>query len=148
MEINGLPLHPLVVHAAVIFGPLAALTALAYVVLPRYRDRLRWATLVLVLVATVSIWVAYLTGEDFLESDRFSGMQGEARDLIERHEELAGTLRLVTSGFAIVTVAATWLHHRSGPLRIVLGVLVAVGAVATLVWTVMTGDAGAQAVWG
>ena len=24
MEINGLPLHPLVVHAAVVFGPLAA----------------------------------------------------------------------------------------------------------------------------
>ena len=34
MEINGLPLHPLVVHAAVVFGPLAALTALAYVVPP------------------------------------------------------------------------------------------------------------------
>ena len=29
MEINGLPLHPLVVHAAVVFGPLAALVGLA-----------------------------------------------------------------------------------------------------------------------
>ena len=148
MEINGLPLHPLVVHAAVIFGPLAALTALAYVAVPRYRDRLRWPMLGIVLLATVAIWAAYLTGEDFLDSDRFSGMQGEARDLIERHEDLAGTLRLVTSGFAIVTVAATALHHRTGALRIVLGVLVAVAAVATLVWTVMTGDAGAKAVWG
>ena len=33
-------------------------------------------------------------------------------------------------------------------MRIVLGVLVAVGAVLTLVWTILTGDAGAQAVWG
>ena len=35
MEINGLPLHPLAVHAAVVFGPLAALLALAYAVLLR-----------------------------------------------------------------------------------------------------------------
>jgi uncharacterized membrane protein len=148
MEINGLPLHPLVVHVAVVFGPLAALAALAYVAVPRHRDKLRWVTLALVLIATASIWTAYLTGESFFESDRFAGMRGEALERIEHHEELAETLRLVTSGFAIVTIAATWLHDRTGPLRIVLGALVAVGAVATLVWTVMTGDAGAQAVWG
>ena len=46
MEINGLPLHPLVVHAAVIFGPLAAVAALAFLV-PRWRDRLRWPMVVL-----------------------------------------------------------------------------------------------------
>ncbi len=31
-SVAGLPLHPLVVHAAVVFAPLAALTAIAYVV--------------------------------------------------------------------------------------------------------------------
>ena len=41
MEINGLPLHVLVVHAAVVFGPLAALSAIGYVALPSQRDRLR-----------------------------------------------------------------------------------------------------------
>jgi hypothetical protein len=148
MEINGLPLHPLVVHAAVIFGPLSAILAIVYVVVPRWRDRLRWVTLGAVLLATAAIWAAYLSGDSFLESDQFSGLSGELLEKIEHHEDLAGTLRLVTTGFAIVTIAATVLHRRPGVVRYVLGALVAVGAVGTLVYTVLTGDAGAQAVWG
>ena len=30
VELNGAPLHPLVVHAVVVLGPLTALTGLAY----------------------------------------------------------------------------------------------------------------------
>jgi predicted membrane protein DUF2231 len=148
MEINGLPLHVLSVHAAVVFGPLAAVVAIAYATRPSWRDRLRWVALAVVLIATVAIWVAFLSGEDFFESDRFAGVRGEARDRIETHEEYAETLRLITSGFAVVTVAATWLHHRAGAVRYLLSALVVVGAVLTLVWTILTGDAGAQAVWG
>ena len=148
MEINGVPLHPLVVHAAVVLGPLAALSALAYVGLPKYRDKLRWATLLTVLIATGAIWTAYLTGENFFDSDRFEGVSGALKEKIETHEGYAEDLRLITSGFAIVTILATWLHDRTGALRYLLGALVAVGAIATLIWTVLTGDAGAQAVWG
>ena len=148
MEFNGLPLHVLAVHAAVVLGPLSALIGLAYALVPRYRDRLRWVTLVAVLVAGVAIWVAYLSGESFLDSGRFSGLQGEAREKIEKHEEYADTLRLLATGFAVVTVVAAWLHRRPGAVRYALSALVAVGAVLTLVWTVLTGDAGAQAVWG
>src|SRR4029453_12287221 len=64
-EFNGLPLHPLVVHAAVVLGPLAALAALAYVGWPKHRDLLRWVALVTVLLATASIWAAYLTSTNF-----------------------------------------------------------------------------------
>jgi hypothetical protein len=38
----GLPLHPLAVHAAVIFVPLLALGSAGYAVLPRVRRRLGW----------------------------------------------------------------------------------------------------------
>ena len=117
MEINGLPLHVLALHAAVVFGPLAALVAIAYAVLPSWRDRLRW-------------------------------FSGPALEKIETHEEYAETLRLMTSGFAVVTVAATWLHRREGAVRYLLSALVVVGAVLTLIWTILTGDAGAKAVWG
>ena len=148
MEINGLPLHVLAVHAAVVFGPLAAGVALAYVALPSWRDRLRWVTLVVVLIATASIWAAYLSGVNFEESDRIQGVGEEIKKKIATHEEFANTLRLVTSAFALVTILATWLHTRTGALRILLSVLVAAGAIATLIWTFLTGDAGAQAVWG
>ena len=146
-EINGLPLHVLALHGAVVLGPLSALIALAYAVLPRYRDRLRWITLVAVLIGVGAIWVAYLSGQNFFDSSRFDNFRGEALEKIEKHEGYAETLRLMASGFAIVTVLATWQHERTGATRMLLSALVVVGAVLTLIWTILTGDAGAQAVW-
>ena len=102
-SVTGLPLHILIIHAAVVFGPLAALSALAYVALPRYRDLLRWPTLVLALVAFGSIWAAYLSGQNFFDSDRFANFSGEALENIETHEDYAKTLRWIASGFGIVT---------------------------------------------
>lgn len=147
-EINGVPLHPLVVHAAVVFGPLAALSALLYVGWAKRRDQLRWVTLVVVLIGTGAIWAAYFTGNNFFSSSRFEHFSGEALDRIHTHQSYAKTLRWITTGFAVVTIAATWLHDRTGPTRAVLSALVAIGAVLTLVWTILTGDAGARAVWG
>jgi len=148
MEINGLPLHVLALHAAVILGPLSALVAIAYAVLPSWRDRLRWVTLVAVLIGVGAIWVTYLSGESFFESSRFDNVRGEALDKIEKHEEYAETLRLMASAFGLVTIVATWLHDRAGGVRMLLSALVVVTAALTLVWTILTGDAGAQAVWG
>ena len=148
-EFNGLPLHALIVHAAVVFGPLAALAGVAYAVLPGYRDRLRWVTLTVVLIGFVTIWAAYLSGDNFLEHGKqFQNLSGEAAERIEKHEDLAGVLRWMTTGFALVTVVAVWQHARQGAARQALSGLVVVGAVLTLVWTALTGDAGAQAVWG
>jgi hypothetical protein len=147
-SVTGLPVHILVIHAAVVFGPLAALSALAYVGMPRYRDLLRWPMLALVLIAFGAIWAAYLSGANFFASDRFANVSGELQDNIETHESYAKTLRWIASGFAIVTVAAFRMHDRAGTTRTVLGGLVAIGAVATLVWVVLTGDAGSRSVWG
>jgi hypothetical protein len=147
MEINGLPLHVLVVHAAVVFGPLSALAALAYALVPAWRDRLRWPTLVAVLLATGAIWAAYLTGVSFKNSKDFFST-GPLAVKVAHHQQLAGVLRWVTSGFALLTLLAVSLHDRRGAVRLALAGLVAVAAVATLVYTVLTGDAGAQAVWG
>jgi hypothetical protein len=146
-SITGLPLHILVIHAAVVFGPLATMSALAYVGVPRYRDLLRWPTLVLAVIAFGAIWAAYYTGENFFGGDRFANVSGELRDNIKTHESYASTLRWIATGFGIVTVAATYLHDRAGARKIVLGALVAVSAVATLVWVVLTGDAGSRSVW-
>ena len=146
-KITGLPLHPLVVHATVVFTPLAALSALAYVFLGRYRDLLRWPTLVLAIVAFGAIWAAYLTGNNFFASARFDHFSGELLDRIHKHESYARTLRWIGTAFGIVTVAATYLHSRPGTQRNLLSVLVVVTAVLTLVWVALTGDAGARAVW-
>jgi multidrug transporter EmrE-like cation transporter len=147
-EVAGLPLHILVIHAAVVFGPLAALCAIAYVVVPRYRDLLRWPTLVLTVIAVGAIWAAYLTGQNFFASERFATFSGEALENIETHQGYAQTLRWIASGFGIVTLATTYFFHdRTSTTRTVLGALVVISAVATLVWVGLTGDAGSRAVW-
>lgn len=148
MEINGLPLHVLVVHAAVVLTPIAALAALAYAVVPRWRDWLRWPVAVAVVVAVGAVWLAFLSGGDFRDTDRFATATGEFADKLDEHEDLGGILRWVASGFGVVTLAAVALHDRAGGVRLLLGAAVAVLAIATTVLTVMTGDAGAQAVWG
>ena len=50
--------------------------------------------------------------------------------------------------FAIVAVAAAALHRRVGALRWVFAGLLALTGVLTLVYAVLTGDAGARAKWG
>lgn len=147
MEINGVPLHPLVVHAAVVFTPLACLAALAYCV-PAWRDWMRWPLVVLAAVSVVSVWIAFLSGEDFREDPRFEFVAGTAvEDRLEDHESWAERLRIGASLFAVLAFAAAWFHTRAGAARTALTVLTALGAVVTLVLVVLTGDAGAQAVW-
>jgi hypothetical protein len=147
MEINGLPLHPLVVHAAVVFGPLAALAAILYAVLPGWRDRLRWPMVVLVLVATAAIWTAYYTGLNFRSSKDFFNQPPLAAK-IDKHAHYANILRWVTTALAVVAVVAAWLHARAGAVRIVLSAALVVAGGVTLAYVVLTGDAGAQSVWG
>jgi hypothetical protein len=144
MEINGLPLHALVVHAAVVFGPLAALAGILYLV-PSWRDRLRWPLVVLVVVAVGAIWVAYLSGG--WVKDANGPYAGEFAELVETHEDRAMILRWVASGFGIVALAAAWWHTRPGALRVVLTGLVLVGAIATGTYVILVGDAGAQVAW-
>jgi uncharacterized membrane protein len=148
MELNGLPLHVLVVHAAVVLTPIAALAAVGYALVPRWREWLRWPVAVAVVVAVGAVWVAYLSGDDFRGSERFTTATGEFADKLEKHEDLGGILRWVASGFGLVALAAVALHDRTGPTRILLGLAVAALGIATVVLTVLTGDAGAQAVWG
>jgi hypothetical protein len=145
MEINGLPLHPLVVHAAVVFGPLAALTALAYVVLPAWRDRLRWPMVVLALMGTGAITAAYFTGMNFFNSRPPELQQLE---ILQTHRTRAIRLFWVTLGFGVLAVLAAWLHTRTGAVRIVLNVLLGLAAVAVIALAVLAGDSGSRAVWG
>ena len=143
MELGGLPLHPLVIHAAVVFGPLAALCALGYALLGRWRDRLRWPMLVLALVATGAVGAAFLTGGDLLANRPAL----DTKPLVQTHEARAQVLLWVALAFGAVAVVSAWLHARGGVVRVVLRVALGLAALALLVQVVRTGDAGSRAVW-
>ena len=99
MEINGLPLHPLVVHAAVVFGPLAALVGArlrrgADVARPAaLADAGRWS-----LIATASIWAAYLTGDNFLRQQPSFDQRRSSATRSSTHQDAApAMLRWMTT---------------------------------------------------
>jgi hypothetical protein len=152
MTINGMPLHPLVVHAAVVLTPLAALAVVAYVV-PKWRWAMRWPALVSVVLAAGSVQLAAMTGDSLQH-------QVGRSPLIETHEMWAGRLQTATWVLAGLTLVAFWsLPHitritggrdkqaRAAVLEKPLIVLLPLMAVAVLVLVVLTGDAGARAVW-
>ncbi|WP_408898939.1 DUF2231 domain-containing protein [Nocardioides sp. R1-1] len=147
MEIDGIPLHPLVVHAAVVLTPLAALLALASLV-PSWRERLRWPALVGALVAVGAVVAAYLSGGDFRDSDRFATASGEFAEKLQTHEDLGGYLLWWTIAFGVVVLVSAVLNPAKAAVRWLLGALVAVAAVAVIVIVVVTGHSGADAVWG
>ena len=144
MEINGLPLHPLLVHAAVVFGPLAALVALGHVGLPAWRDRLRLPMVALAVVAGLAVVAAYLSGGSLLESRP----ELEQLPQVQTHRDRAAIALWVTLTFSVVALATAWLHERPGVVRVAARVLLALAALATLVIIALTGDAGSRAVWG
>lgn len=162
IDINGLPLHVLVVHGAVVLTPLAALSAILFAVMPRWRYLTRWPTVVLAVVATVVVWVARLSGEDFFES-RFEALPADSpvRAAILEHEVYGELLSLAAIGFLVVVALGAVLlgstsgfasgrgeKQRAAPwLEKALPVVIVLAAVLSLVYVFLTGDAGARATW-
>jgi hypothetical protein len=156
MNIAGLPLHPLVVHAAVVFTPLAVLLALGFALRPRWRYLLRWPLAVTTVLAVVTVWVSRLSGDSLLDA------KPELRQLLHTHEERGEQLSLLMILFTVVVAVAVWgLGGESGltsgagaretrvaALDKALPILLVAAALLVLVWVVLTGDAGSRAVWG
>lgn len=151
--IFGLPLHPLIVHATVVFVPLAALALAAAVLAPRFR---RWAgplPATLSFVALVLTPLSTSTGENLEHSLPHNS-------LIEQHAELGDQLIPFTIALFVLAVALWWLgrrppvrgpgaqgHDRLRALTVGVGVLALLAAVGTGVQVVRIGHSGAKAAW-
>jgi glucan phosphoethanolaminetransferase (alkaline phosphatase superfamily) len=150
-RIFGLPTHILVVHAVVVLVPLCAIGAVLMLSSATWRERLRWAEIVLLTVATGSAFVAKQSGEQLRNH-----LGAFTNPSLERHVSLGDKAPLVVLAFWALTVAWLLLDARRGrpdapvsPRAVtVLGVLAVVAAIAATVWIVLTGDAGSRSVWG
>ncbi|MEH1166670.1 DUF2231 domain-containing protein [Micromonospora sp. CPCC 205539] len=154
-EILGLPVHAMVVHAVVVFVPLLAVLAIAYVGLPRWRHRLDWAVGILAVVAPVTAFVAVKSGEALADALVAKGFQGEILDQIFEHSRYGDILFRIAVPLGIVAIlllVATSDHPRVPQLPAlvvpVLAVAVVALAIAALVYVYLTGHSGAEAVWG
>jgi hypothetical protein len=162
MEIDGLPLHPLVNDSAVALVPLAVLAGLAFALLPSWRWLTRWASLLTTVGGMVALVVTWWTGRDLLET-RFESATGELADRLQTHQDRASTLVVIFFVFTVVVVLAFFtlpapsrLEDRrlgfagsSAPWATrVVPIALVVLALLALVAVVLTGHAGAQVAFG
>lgn len=153
-QINGLPVHALVLHAAVVFVPLLALVAIVYAVVPRWRGRIGWAAVLLAVAAPVTTWVSKESGEALRDRLVANGMSGKPLEAIDDHMGY-GTLTLYFAlGLGVLTLVMVFLTLRrtDKPLPRVadlgLAVIMVALALASGYYVFQTGDTGAKAVWG
>jgi uncharacterized membrane protein len=156
MEIGGLPLHPLVVHAAVVLTPLAVVSVVAFALWPRHRWLTRWPALAITVAAAGSVVVARLSGESLLES------RPELARLVADHQDRAAVLVPLTIALLVLVAVGAWSlggpsalasgrgarDSRVVALDKVLPAVLVLVSVAVLVAVVLTGDSGSRAVWG
>jgi uncharacterized membrane protein len=149
-EFNGLPLHPLAVHAVIALVPLAGLLGILFAV-PRTRSWARWPLAVVAVAAALAAFVARESGEALEQAGGLgaTGISGPVAELIEEHERLGTQLLLIVVGYAVVAVVALLLTRSSvtGVVAHGVGALLVVVALVMSFWSYRVGDLGAQAVW-
>ncbi|HEY8789377.1 MAG TPA: DUF2231 domain-containing protein [Actinopolymorphaceae bacterium] len=152
---NGLPLHPLVVHAVVVLVPLTVLAAILFAVLPKQRWLFRWPLAAGAIVSAAVSFVAKRSGLKLQVA--FANLP-----LVKIHASRANVLVLLVYAFAIVALIAVFTlggrsQLASGALAraavggravqiAIAGVLVVI-AVVVAIQVARVGDAGARAAW-
>ncbi len=141
--VMGLPVHPLVVHAAVVLLPLAAIGLVAIILVPRWRGALGWLVMGGLVLATGAVFVAKESGE------KLATRVGNPTV----HAELGDQLPIMAGVLLVVGVAWFYLARRDEKARAkstmttVMGIVAILVAALNLVWVVRVGHSGAEATW-
>lgn len=135
------PVHPLVVHAAVVLLPLVALGAIVIVLWGRARDRYGSLVAVGSVVAAAATIAARLSGEVLAGTTTATGTLGAHMfwGLIAPWPAAALTLAVI--GFLLAR------RGTNRPLQVTFAVVTVVAALASLAVVAITGHLGATAVW-
>jgi hypothetical protein len=139
--------HPLVVHAAVVFVPLTALGLVVMAIWPRFSARYGWLVVLSSLLGVGFSLVAKESGEQLEDLVGEPGFD---------HAELGDVMWIIAGVLAVVTIALWWLDRRrredgtgGGPrvLRTIVAIVAVLVAIGNVVWIYRVGDSGAKSVW-
>lgn len=149
MEIMGLPLHPLVVHAVVVLVPLASLGGIVISLWGAARKRYGWLTVAFAAAAAGSTFVAQLAGTAFYATF------ARPTEAMEHHMSIGGQLLPWVIILFLGTVAVMFSQRlidrqdaRGRIMVIVGGGVTVVMALVSVVQVARIGHSGATAVWG
>lgn len=153
LEIAGLPLHPLIVHAVVVLLPLTAFALLLGTFFPTARRRLGIVTPIAALLVLVLVPVTIAAGESLKE------IVGPLPSV--EHHEMLGRMLPPWALALFIVAAAQWAWYRFRPVRgqdeaprggrtvtVILAVAATIVAAGSTVMVVLIGEAGARSVWG
>lgn len=153
LQVSGLPLHPLLVHAVVVLLPLTVIALLLTQFWPAARRRLGIVTPLAALVVLVLVPITVAAGQNL------ASLIGPL-PAVQTHQRY-GEMLLPWAVVLFVVAAAQWawfrwgVHHYSSPhsslataAPLLLAVLSVVVGVGNLFLVVLIGDSGARAVWG
>jgi hypothetical protein len=158
-EIAGIPAHPLIIHAVVVFVPLLALGAIVYAVFPGLRFRLRWPVGLLALAGAGSAVAARMSGDAFrsrLVEKKLASPEILA-ELVE-HKQFGDATMWAALGLALATLVFVlavpgrppgFENVRSGGvlLQVIFALVLLALSAASVYYVVRTGDSGAHIVW-
>lgn len=147
-SIFGLPAHPLIVHAAVVLLPLAALLLVVVAALPRARRIGAPIALGLALAATLAVGLAQGSGEELEDAV-------EKSDLVEAHTDAGESVLPWALGVTLIAAAAVAAEpvrrrlDKPSPkvLNAALVSLALVAGVGATVTVIDVGHSGAKATW-
>ncbi|GIF24348.1 putative membrane protein [Actinoplanes tereljensis] len=150
-QVNGLPVHALVLHAAVIFVPLLALGAIVYALVGKWRPKIEWAVVLLAVAAPASTFVAKESGEKLYDRLLGLGLSGKGKELLDEHMSFGSKTFLFSLALGVVSLVLVFLTRRGGLPKIAewaLAAVVVILAGLSAYYVFRTGDSGATAVWG
>ncbi|HEY5697284.1 MAG TPA: DUF2231 domain-containing protein [Acidimicrobiales bacterium] len=148
----GLPAHPLIVHAAVVLVPLAAIGTIAIAVSAKARLHIGW----IVVALTASAFVLALLGQGSGESLQEKTDESE---LTEEHAELGETMPWFALPIFITASGVMVLDRRRastdaesqpswmGPAVIAMSTAAILASVVGTVRIAQVGHSGARATW-
>jgi len=155
-EVLGLPAHPLLVHAAVVFVPLFVAAAVVYVLVPFTRRWITWAVVGLAVVTPFAAWFTTLSGNTFRNKLISQGLAQEVLVKIDEHRSFGDRTLWAVLALAVVTVAVVLVQQfwaaGTGPGKLVVTIVLSVVVLAlsgvSLYYVFKTGDSGSRIVWG
>lgn len=150
--VNGVPIHPLVVHGVVVLLPLAIVGTIAIAVKPSWRTSYGHLVVATTAIATALIPIATSSGEAL---EQRVGDPGN-------HASLGDQLIWFAVPLLVLDLALVWIARRAakagqtdaptaGSGRVVVTVVAAASVLAALaagVQVYRVGDSGARAAWG
>jgi hypothetical protein len=155
LMIGGLPAHILLVHAVVVFGPLAGLGAVVYGLAARTRNYLAWPLGVLALILAPLALITAQVGEQLQETRGATAM-------IQAHARQGDIFKYTAVVFFVVValmLAATYAPlaqrvpalaglQESRPIRIALLTVGVLAGLFLIYQSIITGHSGSTSVWG